>query len=118
MHAFGTVDLIFSRALMLALIAEFFADQQQWTYQKAKRDFEQSGKQLVPEGWQRADLERGFCVVGLWSFSRHPNFLAEQAFWVMVYQWSCFRKSSPPQPNVYLEGVANMNTNCGGGGSD
>jgi len=74
---------------MLALIAEFFADQQQWGFQKAKKEFENSGKEIVPEGWNRVDLERGFCVVGLWSFSRHPNFLAEQAFWVMVYQWSC-----------------------------
>ncbi|KAF8418857.1 hypothetical protein EV426DRAFT_307986 [Tirmania nivea] len=89
-NAFGTVDLIFSRALILALIAGFFADQQQWNYQKARKAFEESGKQMVPEGWQREDLERGFCVTGLWSFSRHPNFLAEQAFWVMAYQWSCF----------------------------
>ena len=99
-HAFKTVDLIFSRALMLALIAEFFADQQQWNYQKAKKAFEESGKQMVPEGWQKEDLERGFCVVGLWSFSRHPNFLAEQAFWAMVYQWSCFCELPLPCPNM------------------
>ena len=89
-HAFGTVDLIFSRALMLALIAEFFADQQQWGFQQAKKAFEGSGKNIVPEGWNREDLERGFCVVGLWSFSRHPNFVAEQAFWIIMYQWCCF----------------------------
>lgn len=89
-HTFGTVDLIFSRALMLALIAEFFADQQQWGFQQAKRAFEDSGKKIVPEGWNRVDLERGFCVAGLWSFSRHPNFVSEQAFWILMYQWCCF----------------------------
>lgn len=89
-HAFGTVDLIFSRALMLALIAEFFADQQQWGFQQAKKAFKDSGKKIVPEGWNREDLERGFCVVGLWSFSRHPNFVAEQTFWILMYQWCCF----------------------------
>ena len=96
-HAFGTVDLIFSRALILVIIAQFFADQQQWNYHKAKKAYEQSGKQVVPEGWQSEELDRGFCVVGLWSFSRHPNFLAEQAFWVMLYQWCCFCALPPPQ---------------------
>jgi steroid 5-alpha reductase family enzyme len=28
-------------------------------------------------------------VTGLWSWSRHPNFAAEQAIWVTLYQWSC-----------------------------
>lgn len=87
-NAFGTADLIFSRALILALIAEFFADQQQWAFHKAKKAYADTG--VVPEGWEKQDLDRGFCVVGLWSFSRHPNFLAEQAVWVLIYQWGCF----------------------------
>lgn len=35
------------------------------------------------------DLDRGFVVTGLWCLSRHPNFLAEQAVWATLYQWSC-----------------------------
>ncbi|KAF8470585.1 hypothetical protein BDZ91DRAFT_840794 [Kalaharituber pfeilii] len=89
-HAFGTADLIFSRSLVLAIITEFFADQQQWNFHKAKKAFLESGMQVVPEGWQRSALERGFCITGLWSFSRHPNFLAEQAIWILIYQWGCF----------------------------
>ena len=27
---------------------------------------------------------------GLWGYSRHPNFAAEQSIWVVLYQWSCY----------------------------
>lgn len=35
-------------------------------------------------------MDRGFVVSGLWSWSRHPNFAAEQAIWVVLYQWGCW----------------------------
>jgi steroid 5-alpha reductase family enzyme len=28
-------------------------------------------------------------VSGLWAWSRHPNFAAEQAVWALIYQWGC-----------------------------
>ncbi|KAH8983200.1 hypothetical protein EDB92DRAFT_1891546 [Lactarius akahatsu] len=31
--------------------------------------------------WTADDAARGFCTRGLWAWSRHPNFFAEQAFW-------------------------------------
>jgi steroid 5-alpha reductase family enzyme len=29
-------------------------------------------------------------VSGLWAWSRHPNFAAEQTIWVVLYQWACY----------------------------
>ncbi|RPA99809.1 DUF1295-domain-containing protein [Choiromyces venosus 120613-1] len=85
--AWSLSDLILSRALLITLVAEAFADQQQWAYQNAKKSYLATG--TVPRGYTKADLDRGFVVTGLWSFCRHPNFTAEQTIWVLVYQWSC-----------------------------
>ncbi|KAF2758063.1 DUF1295-domain-containing protein [Pseudovirgaria hyperparasitica] len=81
-------DIVFARVLMGLVLLEFFADQQQWNYQGAKKQYRETAK--VPPGYLRSDLDRGFISTGLWSFSRHPNFLAEQSIWVVLYQWSCF----------------------------
>lgn len=35
-----------------------------------------------------------FNASGLWAWSRHPNFAAEQAFWVCLYQWCCLESRS------------------------
>ncbi|CUS11136.1 unnamed protein product [Tuber aestivum] len=85
--AWSLTDLVLSRGLLLALLLEAFADQQQWAYQSAKTAYLTTG--VVPRGCAKADLDRGFVVTGLWSFCRHPNYTAEQAIWVLVYQWSC-----------------------------
>jgi steroid 5-alpha reductase family enzyme len=74
------------------ILVSAMADQQQWWYQSAKKSYLATAK--VPPGYQQADLDRGFVVSGLWSWSRHPNFVAEQAFWVTLYQWSCFVSGS------------------------
>ena len=29
-------------------------------------------------------------MTGLWSWCRHPNFAAEQAIWILIYQWGCW----------------------------
>jgi steroid 5-alpha reductase family enzyme len=57
-------------------------------YQTAKHQYKKDGK--VPEGFKQADLDRGFNTTGLWAYSRHPNFFAEQLIWFVLYQWSCF----------------------------
>ena len=60
-------------------------------YQNAKKEYRRTAK--VPRSYRRGiqeDLDRGFIVTGLWSRSRHPNFLAEQSVWVVLYLWSCF----------------------------
>ncbi|KAK6331092.1 hypothetical protein TWF696_003167 [Orbilia brochopaga] len=84
----ATVDKVFSRGMMLAVILEFFADQQQWNFHQAKSHYKSSGR--APPGWDKSELDRGFLYSGLWAFSRHPNFTGEQLFWVLLYQWSAF----------------------------
>ncbi|KAH0542899.1 hypothetical protein FGG08_002759 [Glutinoglossum americanum] len=43
---------------------------------QAKKGYLKTAK--VPTGFEQEDLDRGFVVTGLWSWSRHPNFAAEQ----------------------------------------
>ncbi|KAF9223608.1 DUF1295-domain-containing protein [Gyrodon lividus] len=70
----------------LTLLVEFVADNQQYSYQT----FKHSGKLNPNEwpgariAWTKRDLERGFVTKGLWAWSRHPNFLCEQSFWVII----------------------------------
>jgi steroid 5-alpha reductase family enzyme len=80
-------------ALELGLIAtEFVADQQQWDYHAAKGQYQKTAQ--VPQGYQQAELDRGFVSTGLWAYSRHPAFACEQSIWITLYQWSCFASRS------------------------
>jgi hypothetical protein len=69
----------------LALLAwEFTADNQQYAFHTWKHGTYDPrahwpGARLA---WTKDDAARGFCTRGLWAWSRHPNFFAEQAFWV------------------------------------
>ncbi|KAI9664151.1 MAG: hypothetical protein M1829_006018 [Trizodia sp. TS-e1964] len=82
-----TADIVFSRLLLAIVFCEWYADQQQWDYQSAKALYRKTAK--VPPGYRAEDLDRGFQVSGLWAWSRHPNFVFEQAMWVTIYAWSC-----------------------------
>ena len=57
-------------------------------YQEAKKEYKKTAK--VPQGFHKEDFERGFNTTGLFAYSRHPNFAAEQAVWVLLYGWSCW----------------------------
>lgn len=89
---FEIPDLVFSRLLVFFIIIEFFADQQQWKFQQAKKSYQKTAR--IPEEYKSQftaeDLDRGFVVSGLWSFCRHPNFAAEQAIWLTLYAWDCW----------------------------
>lgn len=87
-----TGDLVFSRLMIACVMLCFFADQQQWNYQHAKQSYQKNAK--VPPKFNREDLDRGFIVSGLWAWARHPNFAAEQAFWLTLYQWGCYTTNS------------------------
>ncbi|KAF9886073.1 hypothetical protein FE257_012008 [Aspergillus nanangensis] len=90
---FELPDLIFSRVAFFFLIIEYFADQQQWNFHCAKHEYQKSARisGQYKAQYTAEDLERGFAVGGLWSLSRHPNFVAEQAIWLTLYAWNCYR---------------------------
>lgn len=102
-------DMIFGQFMLMAVFLAFTADQQQWgtllstlsrnphalthnttDFQTAKKSYQSTAK--VPPGSQFSarDLDRGFLTKGFWSLSRHPNFLAEQSIWIILYLWSCW----------------------------
>jgi len=85
-------DNFFSRLMLVVVVLEFFADQQQWNFHKAKKEYNDTAK--PPASYSREELDRGFLTSGLWGWSRHPNFAAEQAFWVALYQWCCCETST------------------------
>ena len=58
-------------------------------YQTAKYHYKDTGK--ITGGWSKIELERGFRTRGLWAWSRHPNFAAEQGVWISLYQWCCWQ---------------------------
>jgi steroid 5-alpha reductase family enzyme len=75
---------------MLGLVVLLvFADQAQWNYHKAKGAYQKTAKVPTDHKYTREQLDRGFNTTGLFAWSRHPNFAAEQAFWVSLYQWCC-----------------------------
>ncbi|KAJ8117532.1 hypothetical protein OPT61_g1300 [Boeremia exigua] len=82
-------DNVFSKAMFVLVVIEFFADQQQWVFHKAKGAYNKTAKVPSEFRYSREQLDRGFNTTGLWAWSRHPNFAAEQAFWVALYQWGC-----------------------------
>ncbi|PWY73844.1 DUF1295-domain-containing protein [Aspergillus sclerotioniger CBS 115572] len=94
--SFELPDLIFSRVAFFFIIIEYFADQQQWNFQTAKHSYQKTAR--IPDQYKGQfdpeDLERGFVVSGLWSLSRHPNFLSEQLIWLTLYLWNCYRTES------------------------
>jgi steroid 5-alpha reductase family enzyme len=60
------------------------ADQQQWNYQTKKYELLKTSKpQNLPQPYKR-----GFITEGLFSISRHPNFVCEISIWWVIYLFS------------------------------
>ena len=85
----GPVDALLTGLTLLDLVIEFTADNQQYSFQtfkhsKAPRVQKASSEEwvLAKQRWTEHDVKTGFVTRGLWAWSRHPNFAAEQTFWV------------------------------------
>ncbi len=79
-HAYplGLIDYLLAGTIVLLIIIEFIADQQQYDFQTEKYRRINAGEQL-------GEYEQGFVSAGLWSKVRHPNYAAEQAIWIVFY---------------------------------
>ena len=82
---FGVMDAVAAVLMFGFILYETIADEQQWAFQTKKWSKIKSGKKLeeLP-----APYNKGFNTIGLWSVSRHPNYMAEQAIWVSLYLFS------------------------------
>lgn len=78
----GWTDYLIAALLIFFIVIETVADQQQWNYQKEKH------KALSAGGEVEEKYKKGFVQTGLWRLSRHPNFAAEQAVWIVLYFFS------------------------------
>ncbi len=78
----GIADIILAAIFIGLVIIQIIADQQQWDFQTEKyRRINTGGALTLP-------YSKGFVDTGLWAFSRHPNYAAEQAIWVVFYLFS------------------------------
>ena len=80
--ALGIADYLLAAAIVVVIIIEFVADQQQWNYQKEKYRLKNAGLPLT------GIYEKGFTHTGLWAHMRHPNYASEQTVWILIYCFS------------------------------
>jgi len=78
----GVWDIILAVLFVGFVIIQIVADGQQWRFQTEKYRRIHAGKTLD------APYAKGFIDSGLWGFSRHPNYAAEQAIWIVFYFFS------------------------------
>ncbi len=77
----GLFDIILAIVILLLIFIEFLADQQQYNYQTEKYKQMDSGN-------VDSYYKIGFVHTGLWAYMRHPNYMAEQAIWIVFYFYS------------------------------
>lgn len=83
----GLSDLLIALLALFFIVVETIADQQHWRYQSIKWQKINQNEKLT------GNYKKGFLDRGLWACSRHPNYVAEQAFWICFYFFS-IRSSS------------------------
>lgn len=63
----GVLDVIAFMICIIATLIELVADEQQRNFRSERKD------------------DRDFCTIGLWRYSRHPNYFGEVLFWWGIY---------------------------------
>ena len=78
----GIADYIAFIGAFLFLVLETISDEIQMRFHTKKKALLTKGKKLeeLPSPYNK-----GFNTVGIWNYSRHPNYLGEQGFWIMLY---------------------------------
>lgn len=75
----GIYDYLAAALMLLFILFEMIADIQQWNFQSRKYARIAKGEPLTGED------QKGFLDRGLWAYSRHPNYFAEQSVWICFY---------------------------------
>jgi steroid 5-alpha reductase family enzyme len=81
---YGVGDAVATVVFLAFLVGETVADQQQWTFQRAKHSELAAGREPA----QR------FRQTGLFRYSRHPNFFFEQAQWWVMFAFGAIAARS------------------------
>ena len=86
--ALSGTDYFLGAFALIVLATEFTADNQQYSFQTFKHSgvVVKNDWPFANRGWTITDAKRGFVTKGLWAWTRHPNFLCEQTFWVSEVQ--------------------------------
>ena len=79
---FNAVDIVATLTMLFLIAFESVADWQQWRYQLGKQ------RRLATSESTTGDIDPGFLNRGLWAWSRHPNYFAEQGIWIAFYLFS------------------------------
>lgn len=87
-------DLAAMCLMLLFIIVETVADNQQYRFHKLKKQAENLEKQYL------FSLKQGFLSEGLWRFVRHPNFASEQAIWISFYLFGVSASGSWINPTI------------------
>ncbi|MDF3027980.1 MAG: hypothetical protein K0S23_2287 [Fluviicola sp.] len=74
-------DWLIAAAIIIAVVIEYIADQQQYDFQSEKYRRINKGEDLGP-------YAKGFVDTGLWKLVRHPNYAMEQTIWILFYGFS------------------------------
>jgi len=75
-------DGLIAVLILLFILTETIADQQQWNYHRDKN------KALAEGGEVKEQYKKGFVDTGLWGIVRHPNYASELAIWIVFYFFS------------------------------
>jgi steroid 5-alpha reductase family enzyme len=78
----GPADYLIAVLVIVLIVIETIADQQQWNFQTEKYRQKDAGEKLEGE------YANGFISKGLFAYSRHPNYACEQLIWIVLYLFS------------------------------
>lgn len=76
-----SVDIVLGCLILIAVILEYIADQQQYNFQTEKY-------RRINQGVNLDEYAHGFVRTGLWQYMRHPNYAMEQSVWILFYFFS------------------------------
>ena len=88
------LDLAAACLIILFIIGESIADNQQFTFQRLKKQSEKE------DDLYSSSLKKGFLSEGLWRYVRHPNFACEQAVWISFYLFGVSASGSWINPTL------------------